>query len=116
MLQEKNLDWFPRMQAMSLTDAEGDGEQNELRTLHMQLQHTNQLIATLSGQLNELREQVRLCYIRGITTAPQSHNASLEKRNCSTRPYLRRRSPGNTTAPQTPQCGGVGEESRGPFS
>jgi len=56
--QEKNLDWFPRMQAMSLSDTEGDNEQNELRTLHTQLHKTNQLVATLSAQLSELREQV----------------------------------------------------------
>jgi len=67
MLQEKNLDWFPRMQAMSLSDSEGDSEQNELRTLHTQLQNTNQLIATLSSQLNELREQVCALCIRFIT-------------------------------------------------
>ena len=59
-MQEKNLDWFPRMQAMSLSDAEGDSEQCELRTLQARLQKTNQLIANLSSQLNELREQVRL--------------------------------------------------------
>jgi len=55
------VDWFPRMQAMSLSDTEGDSEQNELRTLQTQLQNTNQLIAMLSGQLNQLREQVLLC-------------------------------------------------------
>jgi len=52
------LDWFPRMQAMSLSDTEADSEQNELRTLQTQLQKTNQLVATLSTQLHELREQV----------------------------------------------------------
>jgi len=57
--QEKNLDWFPRMQAMSLSDAEADSEQNELRTLQLQLHKTNQLVATLSTQLSDLREQVR---------------------------------------------------------
>ena len=50
------------MQAMSLSDAEGDSEQNELRTLQTQLHNTNQLIATLSSQLNELREQVS-CHV-----------------------------------------------------
>ena len=46
------------MRAISLSDCEGDSEQNELRTLQCQLQKTNQLVAALSGQLNELREQV----------------------------------------------------------
>jgi len=43
---------------MSLSDSETDSEQNELRTLQSQLHKTNQLVAMLSAQLNELREQV----------------------------------------------------------
>jgi len=62
LLQKENRDWFPRMKAMSLSDAEGESEQNELRTLQTQLHNTNQLIATLSRQLGELREQVSLCH------------------------------------------------------
>lgn len=58
MIQKENRDWFPRMKAMSLSDAEGESEQNELRTLQTQLHNTNQLIATLSRQLGELREQM----------------------------------------------------------
>ena len=46
------------MQAMSLADSEADSEQNELRTLQTQLHRTNMLVATLSTQLQELREQV----------------------------------------------------------
>jgi len=68
-MQEKNLDWFPRMRAMSLSDAEGDSEQNELRTLQTQLHNTNRLVATLSYQLNELREQVSV--VMGVFDAQQ---------------------------------------------
>jgi len=73
--QEKNLDWFPRMRAMSLSDAEGDSEQNELRTLQTRLENTNQLIVKLSSQLNELREQV-ICVtiIIVLSTRPDAQN------------------------------------------
>jgi hypothetical protein len=58
MVKEKNLDWFPRMRAMSLSDSIGEGEQNEIRTLQQQLISTNQLVETLSKQLTELKEQM----------------------------------------------------------
>lgn len=56
--QEKNLDWFPRMRAMSLVSNEGDSEQNEIRTLQEKLESTMSLVKQLSGQLAELKEQV----------------------------------------------------------
>lgn len=56
--QEKNLDWFPRMRAMSLAADDAESEQNELRNLQVQLAQTNELVETLSRQLNELKEQV----------------------------------------------------------
>lgn len=65
--QEKNLDWFPRMRAMSLVSNEGDSEQNEMRNLQEKLESTMSLVKQLSGQLAELKEQVseqsrlRLC-------------------------------------------------------
>ncbi|XP_064604842.1 inositol 1,4,5-trisphosphate receptor-like isoform X2 [Liolophura sinensis] len=58
MVKDKNLDWFPRMRAMSLTAEESEGEQNELRNLQAQLESTNKLVQTLSGQLAELKEQM----------------------------------------------------------
>ena len=56
--QEKNLEWFPRMRAMSLSADDGEGEQNELRNLQQQLELTNKLVQTLSGQLSELKDQM----------------------------------------------------------
>lgn len=56
--QEKNLEWFPRMRAMSLVSSEGDNEQNEIRSLQEKLDNTVTLVAQLSGQLAELKEQV----------------------------------------------------------
>ncbi|KAM4554156.1 inositol 1,4,5-trisphosphate-gated calcium channel ITPR2 [Fundulus diaphanus] len=58
MIAEKNLDWFPRMRAMSLVSNEGDGEQNEIRSLQEKLDHTSALVSQLSTQLSELREQM----------------------------------------------------------
>ncbi|XP_022242149.1 inositol 1,4,5-trisphosphate receptor-like isoform X2 [Limulus polyphemus] len=58
MIKDRNLDWFPRMRAMSLTADDGEGEQNEMRTLQAQLDLTQKLVATLSQQLTELRDQM----------------------------------------------------------
>ncbi|KAJ3596150.1 hypothetical protein NHX12_002559 [Muraenolepis orangiensis] len=57
MIKENNLDWFPRMRAMSLVSSEGDGEQNEMRCLQEKLEGTMTLVILLSGQLAELKEQ-----------------------------------------------------------
>lgn len=59
LCQDKNLDWFPRMRAMSLTNEDGDGEQSDYRNLQAQLDTTNKLVKNLSKQLTELKEQVR---------------------------------------------------------
>ncbi|KAF3688970.1 Inositol 1,4,5-trisphosphate receptor type 2 IP3 receptor isoform 2 [Channa argus] len=58
MPQEKNLEWFPRMRAMSLVSSEGDNEQNEMRSLQEKLDNTVTLVAQLSSQLAELKEQM----------------------------------------------------------
>jgi len=61
MIQEKNLDWFPRLRAISLAAAEQDSEeaeQSEMRSLFSQLEATQSLVFTLSKQLIELKEQV----------------------------------------------------------
>uniref|UniRef100_A0A8C0EVI2 Inositol 1,4,5-trisphosphate receptor n=1 Tax=Bubo bubo TaxID=30461 RepID=A0A8C0EVI2_BUBBB len=59
MIVEKNLDWFPRMRAMSLVSNEGDSEQNEIRNLQERLETTMSLVKQLSSQLAELKEQVK---------------------------------------------------------
>ncbi|XP_056373589.1 inositol 1,4,5-trisphosphate receptor type 2 isoform X2 [Hyla sarda] len=58
MITEKNLDWFPRMRAMSLVSSEGENEQNEIRNLQEKLECTMSLVKQLSGQLAELKEQM----------------------------------------------------------
>uniref|UniRef100_A0A672G3T9 Inositol 1,4,5-trisphosphate receptor n=1 Tax=Salarias fasciatus TaxID=181472 RepID=A0A672G3T9_SALFA len=59
MIRDHNLDWFPRMRAMSLVSSDADGEQNEIRSLQEKLESTMKLVSNLSGQLTELKEQVR---------------------------------------------------------
>uniref|UniRef100_A0A8C4ZUA4 Inositol 1,4,5-trisphosphate receptor n=1 Tax=Gadus morhua TaxID=8049 RepID=A0A8C4ZUA4_GADMO len=59
MIRDHNLDWFPRMRAMSLVSSDADGEQNEIRNLQEKLESTMKLVTNLSGQLTELKEQVR---------------------------------------------------------
>lgn len=61
--QEKNLEWFPRMRAMSLVSNEGEGEQNEMRCLQEKLSDTVTLVAQLSAQLSELKEQVEFGFM-----------------------------------------------------
>uniref|UniRef100_A0A8C3XS99 Inositol 1,4,5-trisphosphate receptor n=1 Tax=Chelydra serpentina TaxID=8475 RepID=A0A8C3XS99_CHESE len=62
MIKERNLDWFPRMRAMSLVSSDSEGEQNELRNLQEKLDSTMKLVTNLSGQLSELKDQVRKFY------------------------------------------------------
>uniref|UniRef100_A0A8D2LYR8 Inositol 1,4,5-trisphosphate receptor n=1 Tax=Varanus komodoensis TaxID=61221 RepID=A0A8D2LYR8_VARKO len=59
MIKERNLDWFPRMRAMSLVSSDSEGEQNELRNLQEKLESTMKLVSNLSSQLSELKDQVR---------------------------------------------------------
>uniref|UniRef100_A0A8C9S8L0 Inositol 1,4,5-trisphosphate receptor n=1 Tax=Scleropages formosus TaxID=113540 RepID=A0A8C9S8L0_SCLFO len=58
MIGEHNLDWFPRMRAMSLVSSDAEGEQNEIRSLQEKLESTMKLVSNLSGQLTELKEQM----------------------------------------------------------
>lgn len=48
------------MRAMSLVSNEGEGEQNEMRCLQDKLDDTVTLVAQLSAQLFELKEQVEI--------------------------------------------------------
>ena len=58
LVKEKNLEWFPRMRAMSLQAEESEGEQNEIRNLFAQLDGTNRLVKNLTKQLTELKDQM----------------------------------------------------------
>ncbi|XP_074500955.1 inositol 1,4,5-trisphosphate-gated calcium channel ITPR3 isoform X1 [Sebastes fasciatus] len=58
MIKNNNLDWFPRMQAMSLVVTDSDGEQNEMRMLQDKLSATMKVVTMLTTQLTELKEQM----------------------------------------------------------
>jgi len=58
MIKDKNLEWFPRLRAISLAAEGEESEQNEIRCLQVQLEATQSLVATLSRQLAELRDQM----------------------------------------------------------
>lgn len=63
VLQRKDVEWFPRMQAMSLQSEEVEGEQNEIALLRSQLTDTNELVKVLSAQLGDLRQRVGFCTV-----------------------------------------------------
>ena len=53
------MEWFPRLWAISLAAEGEESEQNEIRSLQVQLETTQSLVSTLSRQtLAELRDQV----------------------------------------------------------
>ncbi|CAH1103547.1 unnamed protein product [Psylliodes chrysocephalus] len=58
MVKTANLEWFPRLRAISLAAVEGEGEQIEFKSLQGQLQKTEVLVTTLSQQLMELKDQM----------------------------------------------------------
>lgn len=57
-IQKRDVEWFPRMQAMSLQTEEMEGEQNEIALLRSQLTETNELVKVLSAQLGDLRQRM----------------------------------------------------------
>nr|AGN03925.1 inositol 1,4,5-trisphosphate receptor [Dugesia japonica] len=58
MIKAKNLDWFPKKRAMSLAADEHEVEQNDLKSLQVKLEFTDQIISNLSDQLAELKNQM----------------------------------------------------------
>jgi len=57
-LQKRNLEWFPRMRAMSLDNSGKEEEDNEMCFLRERLDVTNNLVLALSKQLDELNDSV----------------------------------------------------------
>ncbi|XP_062520444.1 inositol 1,4,5-trisphosphate receptor type 2-like [Corticium candelabrum] len=58
LIKTGNLEWFPRMQCMSLSEEDGETEQNDLRLLREQLKSTNALVEQLSDQLKDLKAKM----------------------------------------------------------
>nr|XP_037876698.1 inositol 1,4,5-trisphosphate receptor isoform X5 [Bombyx mori] len=59
MIKSNNLDWFPRLRALSLMGGvEGEGGELELRALQAQLDRAHRAVATLTELLTDLRDQM----------------------------------------------------------
>ncbi|CAH2060564.1 unnamed protein product, partial [Iphiclides podalirius] len=59
MIKSNNLDWFPRLRALSLVGGgEGEGGELELRALQAQLERAQAAVRTLTELLTELRDQM----------------------------------------------------------
>ena len=57
-IQNKNLEWFPRMRAMSLDSSSKVDEDNEINILRLKFEQTSNLVLLLSKQLEEIKESV----------------------------------------------------------
>lgn len=57
--QNKNLEFFPRMRAMSLDALNKVDEDNEMNSMKLKIEMTNNLVLNLSKQLEDLKESVR---------------------------------------------------------
>lgn len=83
MIKDRNLDWFPRMRAMSLVSSDSEGEQNELRNLQEKLESTMRLVVNLSSQLSELKDQMteqrKQKQRIGLLGQPPHMNANLQQ-------------------------------------
>nr|XP_039253543.1 inositol 1,4,5-trisphosphate receptor type 1-like isoform X2 [Styela clava] len=57
-VMDNMLEWFPRMQAMSLKAGDEADENSDVRSLCQQLENTTALVSQLSKQLQDLQDQV----------------------------------------------------------
>lgn len=57
-IQNKNLEFFPRMRAMSLDTFNKVDEDNEMNYMKERLEATNNLVLSLSKQIEELKESI----------------------------------------------------------
>lgn len=54
-IKERNLDWFPRMQAISLQDTNGEVEQPEMAAIKQELRTVTTQFRDVCAQLDEIR-------------------------------------------------------------
>lgn len=60
---------------MSLVSSDAEGEQNEIRSLQEKLESAMRLVANLSGQLTELKEQV--CVVSSDRITQNNHRMDI---------------------------------------
>lgn len=58
IFQNKSLEWFPRLRALSLDKLDRNDEENDVNYLKNRLEETNNLIINLSKQLEDIKESV----------------------------------------------------------
>ncbi|CAH2207538.1 jg26557 [Pararge aegeria aegeria] len=59
MIKSNNLDWFPRLRALSLMGGgQGEGGELELRNLQAQLERAQGAVRALTDLLTDLRDQM----------------------------------------------------------
>ncbi|XP_071518112.1 inositol 1,4,5-trisphosphate receptor [Panulirus ornatus] len=79
LVKEKDLNWFPRMRAMSLSIGETEGEMNEVRCLNAKLDRTQALVDSLVYQLTELKDEMtkqqKYRNRRGILSTTSNYNS-----------------------------------------
>nr|XP_045591982.1 inositol 1,4,5-trisphosphate receptor-like isoform X4 [Procambarus clarkii] len=79
LVKEKDLNWFPRMRAMSLSIGETEGELNEVRCLNAKLDRTQALVDSLVYQLTELKDEMtkqqKYRNRRGILSTTSNYNS-----------------------------------------
>uniref|UniRef100_A0A0N4WC63 RIH_assoc domain-containing protein n=1 Tax=Haemonchus placei TaxID=6290 RepID=A0A0N4WC63_HAEPC len=55
-VKDRNLDWFPRMQAISLQDGDSETDQPEIAAIREQLRQQDQSIRDLTASIDDLRQ------------------------------------------------------------
>ncbi|KAJ1362416.1 myo-inositol transporter itr1 [Parelaphostrongylus tenuis] len=55
-VKNRNLDWFPRMRAISLQDGDSESDQSEITALREQLRQQSQSISELAATVDSLRQ------------------------------------------------------------
>ncbi|XP_069940179.1 inositol 1,4,5-trisphosphate receptor isoform X5 [Cherax quadricarinatus] len=79
LVKDKDLNWFPRMRAMSLSIGETEGELNEVRCLNAKLDRTQALVDSLVYQLTELKDEMtkqqKYRNRRGILSTASNYNS-----------------------------------------
>ena len=56
-LKNRNLEWFPKLKAISIGDGE---EENDIGSLKARLEATNSLVVNLTNELSEIKDWVNI--------------------------------------------------------
>ncbi|PAV80527.1 hypothetical protein WR25_22907 [Diploscapter pachys] len=59
-IKDRNLDWFPRMQAISLQDGDNDAEQPEIASMKELLRQTHEMMLNMTREWEEMKQYIEL--------------------------------------------------------